>query len=144
MGVTKLEESFKEQTLQPWEVLETEATTLELSEIKGTLKESAEPLPPILPLFTTPPTLWSPEATTTLPIFETSSVPKVSSESQTPIPPIFMNIPGSNSEGNEYDDESESDIHESGLVEYMDEEEDKISENIQNVSDYEYGVKSFS
>ena len=51
--VTKLEESFKDQTLQPWEVLEKGATSLDLSEIKGTLKESAMPLPPILPLFTT-------------------------------------------------------------------------------------------
>ena len=142
--VTKMEESFKDQTLQPWEVLEKEATTLELSEIKETLKERAEPLPPILPVFTTMPTLWSSEATTTFSIFETSSVPKVPLESQTPIPPIFLNIPGSDSEGNEYEDESESDIHEIGLVEYMDEEEDKISENTRNVSDYEDGIKSFS
>ena len=107
--VTKLEESLKDQTLQPWEVLEKEATSLELSEIKGTLKESAMPLPPILPVFTTPPTLWTPEAASSFPIFETSSVPKVSLEGQTPIPPIFMNIPGSDNEGIEFEDEGESD-----------------------------------
>merc|ERR1719458_818160 len=67
------------EALQHYELLQKEATTVTASELlekEATLDESVTPLPPILPLFTSPSTRWSLEVISTSTIHETSEAPK--------------------------------------------------------------------